>query len=205
MPENCGTDARAERERMRRFLRGETDERVFTHRAPHAARAGGFCPCERSLWRRIRLCIRGWRMETTLRLPFNAPKVRLLRRLGARIGRNVHIAPGVWIDPLYPQLLTIEDEALVGVGARLCLHEIRQDEFRLGRIALRRGAIVGGFATVGCGVEIGEGATVAIGAVVRRDVPAGATAVGNPARVVSGGKGPPAGAARAPGEGEAAE
>ncbi len=185
MSEACQDDAKAARDRLRRFLRGDTDERLFTHPTGHPALPTGFCPCESSLWQRIRLCIRGARLMGVLRLPFNRPKVRRLRRLGAKIGRNVHIAPGVWIDPLYVQLLTIEDEVLIGANARLYFHELRQDEFRVGKIILRRRAIVGAFATVGCGVEIGEGASVAVGAVVRRDVPAGLSAVGNPARVMS--------------------
>ena len=37
---------------------------------------------------------------------------------------------------------------------------------------------------IGPGVEIGEGATVALGAVIRRDVPAEMAAIGNPARMV---------------------
>jgi acetyltransferase-like isoleucine patch superfamily enzyme len=185
MPEEDANDISAARERLRRFLRGETEERLFRHPTGHPSRPTGFCPCERSLWQRVKLCIRGARLETVLRLPFNRPKVRLLRRLGARIGKNVHISPGVWIDPLYPQLLAIEDEVLIGVGARIYFHELRRDEFCVGKVILRRGSLIGGFATVGCGVEVGEGATVAIGAVVRRDVPSGQTAIGNPARIVS--------------------
>jgi acetyltransferase-like isoleucine patch superfamily enzyme len=43
---------------------------------------------------------------------------------------------------------------------------------------------IGSGATILCGVRIGKGATVGAGAVVTRDVPPGATVVGNPARVV---------------------
>jgi acetyltransferase-like isoleucine patch superfamily enzyme len=44
--------------------------------------------------------------------------------------------------------------------------------------------VIGGFAIIGCGVEIGENAVVAGGAVVGRDVPPGKLAIGNPARMV---------------------
>jgi acetyltransferase-like isoleucine patch superfamily enzyme len=45
-------------------------------------------------------------------------------------------------------------------------------------------AAIGSGATILCGIRIGRGAMVGAGAVVTRDVPAGATVVGNPARVV---------------------
>jgi acetyltransferase-like isoleucine patch superfamily enzyme len=49
---------------------------------------------------------------------------------------------------------------------------------------LRRACRVGGGAVLVPGVEIGEEAYVAAGAVVTRDVPARAVAMGVPARVV---------------------
>ena len=45
-------------------------------------------------------------------------------------------------------------------------------------------AAIGSGATILCGVRIGKAAMVGAGAVVTKDVPAGATVVGNPARVV---------------------
>jgi acetyltransferase-like isoleucine patch superfamily enzyme len=121
---------------------------------------------------------------TVLRLAWNGPKLRLLRRCGAKVGTNVFISTDVWIDPAFPQLLTIEDEVMVGVGARIALHEFGPAHFRAGRVTIRRQAVIGGFALIGHGVEIGEGAVVAGGAVVGRDVPAGALAIGNPARIM---------------------
>jgi UDP-2-acetamido-3-amino-2,3-dideoxy-glucuronate N-acetyltransferase len=44
-------------------------------------------------------------------------------------------------------------------------------------------ASIGSGATIMCGIRIGKGAMVGAGAVVTRDVPPGATVIGNPARV----------------------
>jgi UDP-2-acetamido-3-amino-2,3-dideoxy-glucuronate N-acetyltransferase len=49
---------------------------------------------------------------------------------------------------------------------------------------IESGASIGGGATILPGVRIGTNATVGAGAVVTKDVAAGATVVGNPARVI---------------------
>ncbi len=171
-------------ERFRRFLSGDPVERVFVWPIKHPSRPTGFCACDRGFiaagWFYLKAAV----LLAVLRWPFNALKLSLLRRAGARIGQRVHVSADVWIDPSFPQLLTIEDDVMIGVGARIALHEYRRNEFRAGRVTIRKGAVIGGFALIGHGVEIGEGAVVAGGAVVGRDVPAGKMAVGNPARVL---------------------
>jgi hypothetical protein len=172
------------RRRFREFRRGNTHERVFTHPTCHPAEATGFCPCDRSVWKATWLYARGMLLGWVFTLPFNTLKAWLLRRLGARIGRGVYFCPGVWIDPLFPELLTIEDGVFLGTGAKVSLHEFGLDEFRAGKVILRRGALIGGLAVVRCGVEIGEHAVVAGCAVVASDVPANCTAISPPARIV---------------------
>jgi acetyltransferase-like isoleucine patch superfamily enzyme len=60
-------------------------------------------------------------------------------------------------------------------------------EARVGDVrgpTIRRGARIGGGATLCPGIEIGEEAFVGAGAVVTKDVPARAVVVGNPARIL---------------------
>jgi acetyltransferase-like isoleucine patch superfamily enzyme len=88
----------------------------------------------------------------------------------------------------------IEDEVFIGHGV-IFINDRRpratngngspqtENDWELERTLVRRRASIGSGAIVMCGVEIGEGALVGAGALVTRDVPAGATVVGNPARV----------------------
>jgi acetyltransferase-like isoleucine patch superfamily enzyme len=175
------------RERLRRFRRGETEELIFRHPTGHPATPTGFCFCDRGPVRMLFFCVKAALLDLVLKLPWNGPKLRLLRRLGARIGDNVYISARAWIDPMFPDLLTIEDNVFIGMEARILMHEFRIDEFRAGKVILRRGCMVGAFALIGCGTEIGEGATVGAAACVKRAIPAGATAIGNPVRVLRAG------------------
>ena len=70
------------------------------------------------------------------------------------------------------------------MGAKIFTHEYRIDQFRAGKVRIRRGAFIGGFAVIPCGIEIGEGAVVAACSVVHRDVPPGATLISRPARII---------------------
>jgi NDP-sugar pyrophosphorylase family protein len=174
---------------FRQFLAGKTVGRVFEWPTGHPSQPTGFCPCDWPWLPRLWSYLKATVLLLVVRGPFNTPKLALLRRAGARVGAQVYISAGVWIDPVFPQLLAIEDRVMIGYGVKIALHEFAQDRFRAGRVLIRRGAIVGGFALIGHGVEIGENAVVAGGAVVGRDVPAGMLAIGNPARMF-----PPTGA-----------
>jgi UDP-2-acetamido-3-amino-2,3-dideoxy-glucuronate N-acetyltransferase len=53
---------------------------------------------------------------------------------------------------------------------------------------VKRGASIGSGAVLLCGITVGENAMIGAGSVVTRDVPAGATVAGNPARILKKGK-----------------
>lgn len=54
-----------------------------------------------------------------------------------------------------------------------------------GNVVIGKGCLIGAASAIRQGISIGDGATVGMGAVVVRDVPAGVTVVGNPARPMS--------------------
>ena len=53
-----------------------------------------------------------------------------------------------------------------------------------GKVTIGHGAYLGANCTIRQGLSIGAGAVIGMGAVVVKDVPAGATVVGNPARLL---------------------
>jgi len=83
-----------------------------------------------------------------------------------------------------PTDTVIEDAVFIGPNAVLAndKYPVRKREKLMGP-RLRKGASVGANATVLPGVEVGEGAFVAAGAVVTKDVPPWKLAIGAPAEV----------------------
>jgi acetyltransferase-like isoleucine patch superfamily enzyme len=97
------------------------------------------------------------------------------------IGNNVSIQGNVYI----PLNVTIEDKVFIGPCAVLTndKYPIRKKTHLPGPI-LRRGASIGANATLLPEVEIGEGAMVAAGALVSKDVPPWKLAIGFPAKII---------------------
>lgn len=111
-----------------------------------------------------------------------------------RIAAFVEIQRGVVIGDrckveafaFIPSGVTIEDEVFVGPRATFTndLHPHAVGDWSITPTLVKKGASIGAGAVIVCGVTIGENATVGAGAVVTKDVPAGTTVVGNPARPI---------------------
>ena len=109
----------------------------------------------------------------------------------ARVGRKCKISSHTFIC----EAVTIEDEVFVGHGvifindkvprATNAQGELQTDaDWKPVATLVKRGATIGSGATILCGVTIGERAVVGAGAVVTKDVAAGTTVAGNPARPI---------------------
>lgn len=99
------------------------------------------------------------------------------------IGARVRVQTNVYLTAF----TLIEDDVFVGPGAITTNDDTMArhgDETPVRGATLRRACRVGGGAVLTPGIEIGEEAFVAAGAVVTRDVPARAVVMGVPARVV---------------------
>ena len=110
---------------------------------------------------------------------------------GAKIGRNCKISSHTFIC----EGVEIEDEVFVGHNVSFINDKFPAAanadgslptgvDWKVVPTRVKRRASIGTSATILCGVTIGEGAIVGAGSVVTRDVPAGATVVGVPARIL---------------------
>nr|WP_224335837.1 acyltransferase [Haloprofundus halobius] len=120
------------------------------------------------------------RVSPSLRL-----KNWLLRRIGVTVGEGVSWGLESTPDVFWPDLVTVEDHAIIGYDATLLCHEFLQDEYRTGEVVVGERAMVGAGTVVLPGVHIGADAQVAANSLVAGDVPPGETVAGVPAEVVS--------------------
>ncbi len=99
---------------------------------------------------------------------------------GATIGRRVFIDHGMGV--VIGEMAEVGDDCTIYQGVTLGGTSLVKGAKR--HPTLEAGVIVGANAAVLGGFTVGAGARVGSGAVVTKPVPAGATAVGNPARII---------------------
>lgn len=99
---------------------------------------------------------------------------------GAMIGRRVFIDHGFGV--VIGETAEVGDDCTIYQGVTLGGTSLNKGAKR--HPTLGRGAIVGAGAKVLGGFTVGDGAKIGSNAVVVKEVPAGATAVGNPAHIV---------------------
>ncbi len=136
-------------------------------------------------------------MNSTLLEPFNPRKLRpqILRKLGAKVGKDVFIGEYVRPDLNHCNLITIEDGVHIAADVRLLCHKkdlsnycvgdvYGQQPYKYGEIRLCKNCAIGTGTLVMPGVTVGEGAIVGAGSLVTKDIPAWSVALGRPAKVV---------------------
>jgi len=110
-------------------------------------------------------------------------------------GYNIRLGDRVFVNynsvMLDVAAITIGDDTLIGPNVQLLTPThpldptLRREKWEAAKpIAVGRNVWLGGGVIVCPGVTIGDDAVVGAGAVVTRDLPAGAVAVGNPAKVI---------------------
>lgn len=111
-----------------------------------------------------------------------------LQKQGLKLGRNVVIHSGFFLDPSHCYLISIGDNCVFAPGVRLIAHDASSKHLvgytKIGRIDIGNDCFLGSSVIVLPGISIGQNSIVGAGSVVTKDVPADSVVAGNPARVI---------------------
>ncbi|REE66411.1 acetyltransferase-like isoleucine patch superfamily enzyme [Paenibacillus taihuensis] len=102
--------------------------------------------------------------------------------LGMQVGRHCSFALMVMVDVFFPEKISVGENSIIGYNTTILTHEYLIKEYRLGPVRIGSNVMIGANTTILPGITIGDGAVVAAGSVVHKDVPAGAFVGGNPIR-----------------------
>ena len=146
-----------------------------------------------NIWRKLLSNMMDWAILE----PFNPRKLRpaIIRGMGANVGKGVFIGDHVVVDLSHADLIEIDDYAHITGGCRLLCHQRDLSNYyigdnaalcgyKLGKIHIGKGCMIGMETMIMPGVTIGEGAIVGAGSLVTKDIPAWTVATGRPAKVV---------------------
>jgi len=109
---------------------------------------------------------------------------------GLKLGRNVTIMPGAYIDSRYAFLISLGDNCSVSNGVIILAHDASTYKFtdgytRLGKVEIKENCYIGSNAIILPGVTIGPNVLIAAGSVVNKNIPPNSCVAGVPARVYS--------------------
>ena len=101
-------------------------------------------------------------------------RVRLHRRRGVKIGKNVWISQYVYIDEIHPEGVTIGDNCTIGLGTSIFTHFYwgpRKKCNGYKEVIIENNVFVGPHCLILPGVKIGESSVIKGGTVVTSNVP----------------------------------
>lgn len=112
--------------------------------------------------------------------------VASLVRAGLRLGEDVYISRGAYIDPGYAWLVSIGDQTTIGPNVTILAHDaapkLRTGSSLLGSVRIGARVFIGANSTILPGAVIGDDAIVGAGTVVREEVRPGTIVIGSPAQ-----------------------
>lgn len=104
--------------------------------------------------------------------PFVSVKNWLYRHLlRMKVGDQTAVALMVMMDIMFPEKITIGKNSVIGYNTTILAHEYLIKEYRLGEVVIGDEVMIGANSTILPGVVIGDGAIVAAGSLVHKDVP----------------------------------
>lgn len=108
---------------------------------------------------------------------------------GLKIGRNVSIMQGCFLDPSHCFLISIGENTTLAPNVRLIAHDASMKKAlgytRIGRISIGCDCFIGDSTIILPGVKIGDGSIIGAGSVIAKNIPAHSVAIGNPCKKVT--------------------
>ncbi|KKH99286.1 acetyltransferase, partial [Methanosarcina sp. 1.H.T.1A.1] len=114
-----------------------------------------------------------WILQTMAKIcPHYGISAKLQRMRGVKIGKHVYLGPGVQLDDLYPELITIEDYVSIGMGTMIFAHsnptcslylKTKYYPRDLKPVTVKSGAWIAPGSIILAGTTIGENSVVAAG------------------------------------------
>lgn len=154
------------RKQIKRFLKGK-ERRISIEYKPKRLTAA-------AEWYKFRnplgMMFRGILFEIISYFPPCRLKNSIYRLCGVKIGKDVVLSEKIYIDPLFPELITFEDGAILGTHCAISAHGIGKNKIWLGRTTVKKFAVIGGFSYIRPGTVIGENSVVANFSLVTKDV-----------------------------------
>jgi acetyltransferase-like isoleucine patch superfamily enzyme len=133
---------------------------------------------------RLRLFLNSFICHICRITPFIEIKNSMYRMIGVKIGKNVVIGAYTIIDPFFPELITIDDNVIIGANSMILAHEYSQVKLRKGQVHIKKRALIGGNSMIRCGVTVGENAVVSAKSFVNKDVSDNTLVGGVPAKLI---------------------
>ena len=140
----------------------------------------GYKPPKLRGWKRLRygMLVKNVLHEIAVHWPHHQSRAFWYRLRGTRIGRDVGIGRGVFMEEARPDLITIEDGVHLGPNVMILTHDSHpkctgEGETRYGPVTLKKRCFIGAGSIILPGVTVGERAVVAAGSIVHRNVPDG--------------------------------
>lgn len=144
------------------------------------------------VWLALNYAWRNWFLGLVVRVAPRGIDLMVHRLRGVTIGRDCFVDPTAILETAYPERIRLGDDVRIAAKAVLMTHIKAPDLLRESGavppvdagITLESHSFIGVNACIMPGVTVGEGAVVASGAVVLKDVPPYTMVAGNPAQVV---------------------